>query len=219
MRIARPVVCLAAVAALVGAGTAGAAVKKPVVKPVCNLVTDPAGDASLQDPLPVDDGEDIVGGDVASDAKNFTAVIRLKDVSSSGLGQLGRDIQMQFDLAGAVAKVWIGYTTSAYGGDAFQYGLIAQGEGGVTSPTGDAVGIIDTAKNEIRMTVPVSALNGLGKAKPGAKVSNISVTGSQLVGLAPNPTGTYGFESLAVDEAAATKSYVAGQLSCVKPGK
>jgi hypothetical protein len=140
-------------------------------------------------------------------------------VSSSGLGQLGRDIQMQFDLAGAVAKVWIGYTTSAYGGDAFQYGLIAQGEGGVTSPTGDAVGIIDTAKNEIRITVPVADMNALGKAKPGAKVSNITVSSSQVAGIAPNPSGVYAFNSLPVDDASATKSYVAGYPSCVKPGK
>jgi hypothetical protein len=214
MRIARPVVCLAAVTALVGAGTAGAAVKKPVVKPVCNLVTDEGGDTALPD-----DGMDIVGGDIASDAKSFTAVIRLKSVKSSGLGQLGRDLQMTFDLAGAEAPVWIGYTTSAYGGDVFQYGLIGMGEAGVTSPTGDAVGIIDVAKNEIRMTVPTGAMNALGKAKPGSKVSNIAVTASQLVGIAPNPTGTYGFNSQSMDDAAGTKSYVAGQLSCVKPGK
>ena len=43
MRIVRPVVCLAAVASLLGAGAAGAAVKKPTPKPVCNLVTDEAG--------------------------------------------------------------------------------------------------------------------------------------------------------------------------------
>ena len=214
MRIARPVVCLAVVASLVGAGAASAAVKKPTPKPVCNLVTDGGGDTVLPD-----DGMDILGGDVASDAKSFTAVIRLKSVKSSGLGQLGRDIQMTFDLAGAEAPVWIGYTTSAYGGDVFQYGLIGMGEAGVTSPTGDAIGIIDQAKNEIRMTVPVSAMNALGKAKPGAKVSNIAVAASQLIGIAPNPTGTYGFNSQGMDDAAATKTYVAGQLSCVKPGK
>jgi hypothetical protein len=214
MRITRPVVCLAVTASLLGTGVAGAAVKKPVAKPVCNLVTDPGADTALPD-----DGMDILGGDVASDAKSFTAVIRLKSVKSTGLGELGRDLQMTFDLPGAEAPVWIGYTTSAYGGDAFQYGLIGKGDAGATSPTGDAVGIIDTAKNEIRMTVPVSALNALGKAKPGAKVSNIAIAASQLVGIAPNPLDTYAFESFAIDDAAGSKAYVAGQASCVKPGK
>jgi hypothetical protein len=221
LKLARPVLCLALVASLTAAGAAGAATKpkpKPL-KPVCNLITDPTGDASLQPPLPGDDALDIVGADIASDAKNVTAVLRLKSVSSNGLGQTGRDLQMQFDLAGAEAKVWIGYTTSAYGGDAFQYGVIGKGQGGVTSPTGDAIGIVDKAKNEIRMTVPVADLNGLGKVKPGAKITNIAVQASQLVGLAPNPTGTYGFNAFVVDDAAAAKAYVAGYPSCVKPGK
>lgn len=222
LRITRPALCLALAASLTAAGAAGAATKpkaKPkAVKPVCNLITDAAGDASMQAPAPGDDALDILGADLASNAKNVTAVIRLKSVTSSGSGQLGRDIQMTFDLAGAVAKVWIGYTTSAYGGDAFQYGVIGQGAQGITSPTGDAVGVIDKATNEVRMTVPVGDLNALGKIKPGAKVANLAVSASQLIGVAPNPSGTYGFNSRKVDDAVGTKSYVAGSLSCVKPG-
>ncbi len=220
MKLTRTVVCLTLVASVAGAGSAVAATKpkpKPV-KPVCNLVVDPAGDASLQAPLPGDDALDIVGADIASDAKNVTAVIRLKSVSSNGLGQLGRDVQMNFDLAGAEAQVWIGYTTSAYGGDAFQYGLIGKGTGGSTSPTGKAAGVVDKVKNEIRMTVSVADLNALGKIKPGAKVTNIAVSAAQLVGIAPNPSGAYGFASEDLDDAAGTKAYIAGSPSCVKPG-
>lgn len=220
MKLARPALCLALVASVAAAGAAGAVTKpKPKPKPVCNLVKDPAGDASAQPPLPNDDSLDIISADVASDAKSFTAVIRVKNVSATGLSQLGGDLQVQFDLAGAVAPVWIGYNNSAYGGQAFQYGVIGQGQAGSTAPTGDATGVIDTVKNEIRMTVPVADLNGLGKAKPGAKVSNINVATSQVAGVAPNPTGVYAFDSLPVDDAAGTKSYIAGYPSCVKPGK
>jgi hypothetical protein len=221
LKLARPVLCLALVASVTAAGAAGAVTKpkpKPL-KPVCNLVTDPAGDATPQAPLPNDDSLDILSADIASDAKSFTAVIRVKNVAAQGLSQLGSDLQVDFDLAGAEATVWMGYNNSAYGGQAFQYGVIGKGDAGSTSPTGDAVGIIDTAKNEIRITVPVADMNALGKAKPGAKVSNITVSSSQVAGIAPNPSGVYAFNSLPVDDASATKSYVAGYPSCVKPGK
>jgi hypothetical protein len=220
LKLARPALCLALVASVAAAGAAGAATKpkpKPL-KPVCNLVTDPAGDASAQAPLPNDDSLDIIGADIASDAKNFTAVIRVKNVSAQSLSQLGADLQVDFDLAGAVSQVWIGYNNSAYGGKAFQYGVVGQGQAGSTSPTGNATGVIDAVKNEIRMTVPVADINGLGKAKPGAKVSNISVATSQVVGVAPNPSGVYAFNSVPVDDATGTKAYVAGYPSCVKPG-
>jgi hypothetical protein len=216
MRLYRPALAVALIASVTAAGAAGAATK-PKPKPVCNLVLDPAGDASLQAPLPSDDALDILSADVASNAKSFTAVLRMKNVSASGASQLGHDVQISFDLAGADAPVWIGYTTSAYGGDAFQYGLIGKGTGGATSPTGKATGVVDKAKNEIRMTVPVADLNALGKVKPGAKVSNLAVMASQLVGVAPNATGVYAFGSESVDDAAGRKSYIAGYPSCVKP--
>lgn len=220
MRAARPVLALTLVASLSAAGAASAVTKpkpKPV-KPVCNLIVDPSGDASLQPPLPSDDSLDIIGGDVASDAKNLTAVIRLKAAAASPQAELGRHIEMTFDLAGAVAQVWIGYDSSAYGGQTFQYGLVGQGTGGSTSPTGNATGVVDTAKNEIRMTVPLASMNALGKAKPGAKVSNIAITTAQIVGIAPNPSGAYANLPETVDDASATKNYVAGTPSCVKPG-
>lgn len=216
MRIARPALCLALAASLPLALAAEAA-SRPKPKPVCNLVTDAAGDAAFV-AAPADDALDIISADVASDAKSFTAVIRVKDLGAAQVSQLGSELQIQFELPGAVAPVWIGYNTSAYGGDAFQYGVIGQGEGGVTNPTGDAVGIVDTAKNEVRMTVAVSALNELGKAKPGSKVANITVSAAQLVGVAPNASGFYGYNAFGVDDAAG-KAYVAGAPSCVKPGK
>jgi hypothetical protein len=219
VRIVRPVVCLALAVSLTAAGAAGAATRpkpKPV-KPVCNLVVDPAGDATVG-VAPADDALDIVSADVASDAKSFTAVIRVADAAAVQQSQLGSEVQITFELAGAVAPVFIQYNNSAYGGKAFQYGVIGQGDAGSTSPTGDAIGVVDTAKNEIRMTVATSAINEFGKAKPGAKVSNLTVATAQLVGIAPNPTGVYAYNSLAVDDATGSKAYIAGYPSCVKPG-
>lgn len=213
MLVLRSAAAAAVGLSLVIAGHAGAA-PKPKPKPVCNLVTDSASDVTA----PGDASQEILSADIASDAKNFTTVVRLKGIKATGVGQLGKEVRIDFTLPGGVAKAWMGWTSSVYGGDTFQYGLIGQGAGGSTSPTGDAAGSIDVAKNELRMTVPTSAMNELGKAKVGNKVTDIVVTASQLVGVAPNPSGAYAFFSESVDSAEASAAYTTGTPSCVKPG-
>ena len=213
MRITRPAVCFALAASLLGAGVAHAAVKRPVVKPVCNLVKDDAGDASIQPPIPSDDSVDVLGGDLASDAKKVTAVIRVKNLAATSPAMVtGRNYYFQFTPPKATYPVYFSYetdpTTPLLGG-VFNWGDLEPGTGGVPTYTtkGSATGVIDSAKNEIRITVPVSDVGSVGSMKVGGKVSTLSV----------NTTDNFGVVVATVDDAAGSKPYIAGSPSCVKP--
>jgi len=207
VKLVRPAVTVAALACLAGGVTAHAA----VAKPVCNLVTDPAGDASVQAPLPSDDSLDILSGDVASNAKNVTTVMRLKNLSAtSPVAQTGRNYYALFSIPGSANPVYFSLEEDATG-QSFNWGDLEPGAGGVGTYTrkGDATGVVDTAKNEIRVTVPVSDLSALGKAKPGTKITDLNFSTTAVLGVLVSD----------VDTADGSKSYVAGTASCVKPGK
>ena len=205
MKLVRPALALAVGASLVVAGSAGA-VTKP--KPVCNLVTDPAGDASIQPPLPSDDTLDIVSADVASNVKNVTAVLRLKSLAAtSPFATTGRNYYIQFDLPGGANPVYFSAESDATG-TSYRWGDLETVNGlGSYTPKGDAKGVTDTAKNQIRLTVPVSELSAVGKAKPGSKISALHA----------NTTAVLGVLVADVDTADGSKSYIAGAPSCVKP--
>jgi hypothetical protein len=211
MTLARPALCLALVASLATAGAA-AAVTKPKPKPVCNLITDGPGDASLQAPIPSDDSLDVVSGDLASDAKNVTAVIRVKDLGATSPAALtGRNYYFLFSVPTAVNPIYFSYESDATGETGNFGALVPDDTTGVGSYTrsGAAVATLVPEKNEIHITVPVSAVNGLGKITPGTKVSGMNISTTDVVGVIV-------FDA---DTAEASKSYVAGALSCVKPGK
>jgi hypothetical protein len=218
VKIVRPTVALALAASLAASGAASAATKakpkrKPAPpKPVCNLITDPAGDASLQPPVPSDDSLDVLSGDLASNAKNVTAVLRLKDLGATSPTQItGRNYYLLFSLPKADNPVYFSYEDAGpVLGASFSWGDLEPGAGGVGTYTkkGDATGTVDTAKNEIRITVPVADVRDLASIAPGVKVTNLHVSTTAVVGVLV-------FD---VDSAAAAKSYVAGYPSCVKPG-
>ena len=176
---------------------------------MCNLITDGAGDASVQPPLPSDDSLDIVSGDVASNAKNVTAVLRLKSLAAtSPYSVTGRNYYMQFALPGAANPIYLS-AESDVTGTTYHWGDLetVNGLGSYTSK-GTATGVTDVAKNEVRMTVTVSDLAALGKAKPGNKLSSLHASTTAVLGVLVAD----------VDTADGSKSYVAGAASCVKPG-
>lgn len=210
MRATRPAALLALSAAVLSAGVASAATKKPAPKPVCNLVVDDAGDASVLGPDPSDSTLDILSADLASDAKNVTAVLRVKSLSGSSAAATGRNYYVQFTTASAKNPIYFSYETSPLG-SFFSWGDLEPGAGGVDSYTGkgDAIGTIDKAKNEIHLTVPVKELSLLANLRPGVKVTSISA----------NTTAAFVVLVSTVDEAEGTKAYIAGAPSCVKPGK
>jgi len=211
MRVARPAAALAVVASLAATGVASTtalAATKP--KPVCHLVVDPAGDATPQPPIPSDDSLDVVSGDLASNAKKVTAVIRLKDLGATSPTQVsGRNYFFLFSLRNADYPVYFSYREDVTGG-AFEWGDLEPGAGGVGTYTkmGSAAGVVDVAHSQIRITVPVADVRSLGKIAPGSKVTGMQISTTAVVGVLV-------FD---VDTAQTAKSYVAGTASCVVPG-
>jgi hypothetical protein len=221
-------VLLATSLALVGcAGVASAAA--PKAKPVCNLVQDPAGDAGVS-PAPGADGDDIVSADIATDATTLTGVIRtaaLADLDPQA--PMGRSYFVEFSVKGSADVLFVSARTYPTG-TKFVYGYsgVDPNTGVNTSYTlGDATGVIDAAKKEVRISAPVKGLVDGAKAKlaPGAKLTALGakvyrqggqgLVPSQQVGPARVPLG--GFNLLFDD--AAGGSYVMGTPSCVVVGK
>lgn len=221
LKLARPALCLALVASVAAAGAAGAATRprpKPL-KPVCNLVTDESGDATFQPPLPTpsDDALDIVSGDIATNAKTLTGVVRVKALGGTSPSQFtGQTYYLQFNVPGFANPLYVGYQfdqTAAL----FQYGDLETTQGqGIYTPKGNATGVVDTVKNEIRISVPITDLASLARVKPGMKLTGIQALTFQNVGV-PNAAGGGGLLG-GGDTADGTKAYVAGYPSCVKPG-
>ena len=209
MKLARPALCLALVASVTAAGAAGA-VTKPKPKPVCNLITDPKGDSSLttaQQMPPAEDGLDVVGGDIAGNAKKLTAVIRLASVAAPQTAPLGYGAVYTFRAPDSTTDLYFRYASSPAFGKTAEYGYDDPTNG--LTPLGDADVIINTAKNEIHLTAPTNGFDGHGTIKAGTKLSEMTIKTSRD-GVA---------FLLYADEALASKSYAVGTLSCVTPGK
>ena len=96
MRSSRPALFPALTAVVLSTGVASAVTTKPAPKPVCNLVVDKAGDASVLGPDPSDASLDILSADVASHAKYLTAVLRIRNLAASSLAATGRNYYVQF---------------------------------------------------------------------------------------------------------------------------
>lgn len=210
MKLARPVVTAAVLACLASGVSAQAA-----AKPVCDLGTDPAGDANST-PLvgvvgagPSDDAYDITSFDVANNAKSFTSVIRVKKLAkTSNTSPMGLHWTLQFDVLGDT------YQLSAHNSSS---GLVAELDSVDTSQNmyskiDDATLVMDTAKNEVRVTVSPKEF---GKLVAG----RTKVTGLQAVaGRYYDVPGVVSATD-ATDTATSSKTYTAFAPSCVKPGK
>lgn len=212
MRVARPALCLALAASLTAAGAASAASRpkpKPV-KPVCNIVTDVKDDAELLPGL-AESSMDIVSADLASNAKMVTAVVRVNDLAAaSATTLLGRTFYLRFTAPGGELPIFLSYTKDLTG-ESFSWGTL---DGSLYSQVGDAQGIVDTVRNEVRLSVATSVLSDVGTVKPGSKFTDIYVETDALIG-APMLGGLL----QRVDEATGSKPYIAGAPSCVIPGK
>lgn len=217
MKIIRPVLCLALVASVSAVGAAGAATKpkpKPL-KPVCNLIVDDKDDANFLGEAPNDPNVDIVSGDVASNAKMITAVLRLASFSETDpQAPLGRGYYLLFNAPGLDFPIYFNFQITP---DLKRYTwgtreTLATGSGSYVRK-GVATGAIDTAKGEIRISVPVAEVGTVGVVKPGAKFTNLTANSTVVIGT----SATGGLVST-VDEATGAKPYVSGYPSCVKPG-
>lgn len=208
----RAVLALSALLASGLAVGAEAAVKKPKpVPPVCNLVLDAKADATafavLASGGPNESGLDIISADIATDAKTLTTVIRV-DSDPAALSTSPNGGAWYFVFETPAGKFYtFARSTKSYSG----YGV-----GGYDATTGQratigaGVGIIDSTKKEIRVSVPLSLVPGL---KAGTKITGIApYTQREFTVLGGGATPT-------ADSAEGTKSYTAGAKSCVTPGK
>jgi hypothetical protein len=200
-------------------------------KPVCNLIQDPTGDATYNN-VPGAPGDDIVSADIASDGVTITGVLRLAGLSCPDpQAPLGRNYTVLFTAPGSGDLLYLSARTYPQG-TKFLYGYqAADPTSGVHTnySLGDATGVVDTAKAEVHVSVPVKAFVDGAKAKlaKGAKLAGLQATVDRIVGqgfvpsqvLVPGtPRAPIGGVLLPFDTASGG-SYILGTPSCVAIGK
>ena len=221
MRLVRLATCAALSGSLLVVTTSHAATKP---KPVCNLVTDPPGDAALigsPSPDPSNDSFDITSVDVASDKTNVTAVIRVKALkATSSVAPTGMVWAATFAAEGATFTLQA--NASATGAITF--------DGSYKSTASNSLygagitGFFDTTKNEVRITAPLSLISAQSQLSAGTPITAIGARTAQQV-LVTDVTGARGggtqlsYAPLSVDATDPGQDYKAGTPSCVIPGK
>lgn len=190
-------------ASMVGAvALAGGAVAAP--KPGCNLITDPAGDTT--GPATA---LDILSGDVASNAKTFTGVIRLAALAESDLSSpTGIAWGLRFVSPNSELPLYVLATKFRSGPAEFTYGEI---DGSRLLELGAGSGVIDVAKKEVRIHVPTK---GLG-VKTGSKITELTAQGRRATG---DPNAVTLYTNADTTDPATAKPYTVNAGSCVKPG-
>lgn len=200
----RAVVCVAvAVAMTVGTFTANAATKKKL-KPVCNLLIDPKGDAdSALLGANQDQAMDILSADVATGATKITAVIRVAKLANPDtLSPSG--IFYEFSFTGSNSQV----------GEVM---YVQVDPTGVVWQGGDGTGVLDFKKSEVRITLPLSYF-GTGSAAlvPGPPLHNFIAYADVDNDVKPVPTT---LTALGDSAGPSKTSYAPGTPSCVVVGK
>ena len=208
VRLARPAVALAAIAAVSLAGVAQAAPAKKA-PPVCNQVVDEKDDAAIITSQP---GMDVVSADIASDAKQLSAVIRLAAKPNTANPEAVGASRYYFEfLAPGSENPQYLQASIAFGtGTAtFRSGEIVPSANGSTF-TNDAVNDGVTGKIEGEVITINAKLSALTRIKPavGTKIKGLTVETFSLAGVLLVP----------VDDALTSKPYVAGAATCVKLG-
>jgi hypothetical protein len=195
----------AAVATLIivaTASVAGAASRPAKVPPVCNLIVDPAGNVKSGD-----QSLDIVSADIAADVNNVTVVFRvakLTPVTADVMSPTGRYYAFAWSYEGQGGRI-----------------AVQDAPTGTSWSGGAGRGVLDYAKNEIRMTVPVANLVGHPVFKPGAALSQLAAYSDH--GLPAGPPGVLTTELPLTayqdgNSASSTKIYPIAAPSCVKVG-
>ena len=203
-----------ALAASVVAG--GAAVAAPKAKPACNLFTDQAGDGTGflltdQNYLPNDPQLDILSGDVASDGKRITAVLRLSALDKTDSNApTGRTYYVNFGIADV--ELNLSAAVDSDGATTFQAGYQDTAS---RAGLGAVTGVLDTAKKEVRITAPLSIFAEKLPLKAGTKLEYVEGLAQRYVG---NRTAGRGVTPSA-DATDPGSSYTIGAPSCVAVGK
>lgn len=181
----------------------------------CKLITDPAGDATLEAGQANDSSLDITSIDFGADTKRMTLVIRVAKAS----------------MKSAVLPVGSYKVTTdfSFGGDELYASIVSDGTtvsgnfGEVATGVRDILTFpeakVDTVKNELRITIP--GVDFPGGFKKGMTVSDISTSASSagvsfdIPGVGTGSGG--GFVVETAEKAGAT--HTVGAKNCVVVGK
>ncbi len=213
----------------VAASGALAAPAKGKAKPACNLIIDEKNDTFAlrsQDSAgafgPQEDALDIVSGDIASDGKVLTAVLRVKKMAlTAGSSPAGLSFRVQFTHCGVDedTNLFLSGRSSAGGGtQVFTAGRRAI-TANVSTKLADAKGVFDVAKSEVRITAPLDVFKSVGGGiKKGTKLQlgDLDQTASRFVAVNP---ATGADTATFADVTRSVSSYTVGAPSCVVPGK
>ena len=183
---------------------------KPKPKPVCNLVTDPKGNEGPNHDGSVygDPALDIVSADVASNAQYVTAAIRVAKLTIPDSMAPG-GLYYSFQFVGSQSQI----------GHILDVRIMPTASGGWAPVWQDGThgtGVIDTAHNEIRITLPLSYFGtGQNAVVPGPPFHKFSVTADWA-----NPALEQAFfqGDLGSFVTNSTATYVQGTPSCVPVG-
>ena len=228
-----PAIALIAVVAPV----ANAATKPAKVAPTCNTITDPAGDtfaARQQDAPPAgspqygpqEDGLDVISGDLASDGKVVTAAVRIAKLSRSiALSPTGISTGIEFSIGASDTIVRLQAVLVTGQADRFEVTSIA-GDALPNTPStyvGEATGVVDLPKNEVRISAPAALLEPFGPVAKGVKLipsdkqsattGRVTPVHTTVAGQPATTRGTF------ADVAIGGKPVIVGAPSCVVPGK
>jgi len=208
------VIGLISAVALGGAAQAAPKRKpKPApVAPVCHLILDDKGDATGGVIAPGNvPAWDIISGDVATDAKTLTTVIRVDKLSkSSNEDPLGS--QWRFDFLVGDKHLYTQASSTPFG-DKFGFGYTDTTSHGVAAA--GATGVFDLEKSEVRISVPLSGVESQAKITPGTALTGLAAQAGDYI----NTAGGSPSLSNSADAATGAKPYRAGDASCVVVGK
>ncbi|MDP9102250.1 MAG: hypothetical protein M3N21_08925 [Actinomycetota bacterium] len=211
---------------------------------VCNQINDPTPDAivdltnGLAKKGQQDDTSDIISADLASNAKDLTAVIRLKSLAGSPtVWPEAHFYLLQWTVPDHATPVYLGGTidpnpASAAFGTQFYFGDVANFPSSATTvfigfnvdQAAKVKGTVSTDKATVTLSVPISQLSGYGTFSPGTRFSDITAESQVLINGPDTPAnlplfgGTLAQGVSTPDTDLAAKPYVAGTPSCVKPG-
>ncbi|MBK5305843.1 MAG: hypothetical protein JJD92_04065 [Frankiaceae bacterium] len=198
-------------------------------KPVCNLVTDATGDANLGG-APGGAGDDIVSADFASDGKTLTGVVRMAALAANDPEWLnGRAYFAEFTAPGSPDVLFVqarAYPTGVIW--SYGYSGVDPTSGVNTSYTlGQATGVVDVAKKEVRVSAPLKGFIDGAKVKlaSGTKLKGIGARVYRQGGQGLVPSQEVGGTRVPLSglnvllDDATGGSYVIGTPSCVAVGK
>jgi hypothetical protein len=137
-------------------------------------------------------------------------VLRVKKLAaSSPTSPGGLHWKFFFNVGGS--QIYTQAVAAAGAAPVFQFGTIDP-TAGTSKSLGSADGVLDLAKNEVRITVALSALPE--KPKPGTQITTLAPNAGRFVG--NDNVGTF---SDSTDSATSDKTYRVGSPSCVVVGK